>query len=74
MTATDYGLLPSALSAIDVRRLQNDAIKAKARGFDGSRSADVGFMCECGSLSCLRTVWRSLAEYDAAAPGSVRDH
>jgi hypothetical protein len=31
-------------------------------------------MCECGSLSCLRTVWRSLAEYDAAAPGSVRDH
>ena len=74
MTATGYRPLPSVLSAIDVRRLENDAIRDEALRFVRDGAGTVGFMCECGDLRCLRVVWRSLADYETAEPGSVRDH
>jgi hypothetical protein len=74
MTTTDVRPMPSVLSVVDVRRLENDAIRKQALGFDRARSAEIGFTCECGDLRCRRIVWRSLAQYDASPPGTVKDH
>jgi hypothetical protein len=41
MTTTDVRPMPSVLSVVDVRRLENDAIRKQALGFDRARSAEI---------------------------------
>jgi hypothetical protein len=62
------------LSAVDVRRLANDAIHDAASTVAESPASTFQFLCECGDLRCDSLVTLSLGQYASSRPGTVREH
>ncbi len=75
MTATAGPPMASAVSAVEVRRLANDATRDVALiEFGHPALTACEFLCECGDLRCDQRVMLTLAEYGATEAGSVRAH